>query len=654
MTRSVVSVKTLKGLLFYLAVVLACLGAASSSAVDSQVKDAGKLRNKAKGIEPFQIAQGPVSPPAPGVSNITQLTAGETKEGVSITLESSGSLQYTAFKLQNPLRLVMDFPKTRKGILQNPVTVGKGVVDSVRPLYFDEAEVLRLEITLNKAASYEIVRVAGNKLVVNLKEAPKETPAQAPAPATAKAPALAEKSPKPAGDKAAAEAASEKQEREAVFTEERCIVHFSGSKEPISMDFQNAQLSNIFRILAEVSGFNIVLAPSVQGTINVRMVDVPWNQALELIVKNNGLVKQCFEKNVRILPMESLVKEEETRAKAKLNRRLAVRDEALGADLETEIVVINYADLVGPNKNKPDPSTSELVKALTALKSERGQISADPRTNTVIISDIRPRLVEMINVIKAVDHPTQQVLIEARIVEVRHDVAQALGIQWGGTGTAITSKEFPSTIKVGPSTATNPGFVVDLGQTSKILPGAAAGIGLSLGSLAKDVVLDAQLTALETEGKLKILSSPKVTTMDNREAKIQSGSKIPYSTVSQDGTKIEFVDAALELLVTPHITSEKTVLMKIQAKKNSADFSHTVGGGVPTILTKEASTELLIRDGDTTVLGGLYENTVSRDDKRVPFLHQIPLLGNLFKGFFKEDIVNELLIFITPTVVKNL
>ncbi|MBI5427384.1 MAG: type IV pilus secretin PilQ [Nitrospinae bacterium] len=645
--------KPLRGLLFYLSIVLIFVGTSGSAAPDFQKRRAvAKEGAAASGrVELAQVPQSPRKPsPEPEFFTITRLTAEEGKDGVAVTVESSGNLQYTAFRLHNPLRLVMDIPKTRMGVFQDPMTVNKGVVESVRPLFFDEAQVLRLEIALKQPTAYEIVRSANNKVQVNLKEAP----AMAAVPSPAVPAPAAEAKPVPAeAAKATPAKTGEPEQSMTMFTEEQCYKLLAGSKEPISMDFQNAQLTNIFRILSEVSGFNLVLSPSVQGTVNARLLDVPWNQAMELILKNNNLSRQCFEKIVRIVTVKEVAAEEEDRRAAKERKQKANREALLAGELETEMITINYADITGPNKNIPNPDNSELVKALKAVKSERGQISVNPRTNTLILSDVRPRLNEMINVIKRVDHPTPQVLIEARIVEVNRDIAQNLGIQWGSSGTFVTAKDFPSTVKFGSSTATNKGFLVDLAQAEKILPNSGAGIGLSLGSLAKDVVLDIQLTALETEGKLRILSSPKVTTMDNREARIQSGRKIPYATVSQDGTKIEFVDATIELLVTPHITDDKTILMNIQAKKNSADFSKTVQG-VPTILTKEARTELLIRDGDTTVLGGLYENTVSQNDKRVPFLHKMPLLGNLFKAFIKQDIVDELLIFITPSVVKNL
>lgn len=646
--------KPLRGLLFYLSIALIFVGTSGSAAPDFQKRRAVSKEGAAASgrVELAQVSPSQQKPSSePEFHAITHLTAEEGKDGVTVTVESSGSLQYTAFRLHNPLRLVMDIPKTRMGVFQSPMTVNKGVVESVRPLFFDEAQVLRLEIALKQPTSYEIIRSANNKVQVNLKEAP--AMAAVPAPAAPQAP-VAETKPVPAeAAKPTPAKKAEAEESMTMFTEEQCYKLLSGSKEPISMDFQNAQLVNIFRILSEVSGFNLVLSPSVQGTVNVRLLDVPWNQAMELILKNNNLSRQCFEKIVRIVTVKEVAAEEEDRRAAKERKQKANREALLAGELETEMITINYADITGPNKNIPNPDNSELVKALKAVKSERGQISVNPRTNTLILSDVRPRLNEMLNVIKRVDHPTPQVLIEARIVEVNRDIAQNLGIQWGSSGTFVTAKDFPSTVKFGSSTATNQGFLVDLAQAEKILPNSGAGIGLSLGSLAKDVVLDIQLTALETEGKLRILSSPKVTTMDNREARIQSGRKIPYATVSQDGTKIEFVDATIELLVTPHITDDKTILMNIQAKKNSADFSKTVQG-VPTILTKEARTELLIRDGDTTVLGGLYENTVSQNDKRVPFLHKMPLLGNLFKAFIKQDIVDELLIFITPSVVKNL
>ncbi len=568
-----------------------------------------------------------------GVTRLTNVSTESIGGGVSVTLESSGMLQYTAFKLQKPLRLVMDFPKTTQGVLKSTQTIGKGVVDSLRPIYFQEAEVLRLEFALNQTASYEILRPEANKLVINFQPARQSSRVQ-----------LAQNRGQMVGSNSGAmqnnSQRSGMSSKMASFSEDNCLKILGGEKERISLDFQNARIVNIFRILSEVGGFNVILSPNVKGSTNIRLVDVPWNQAMELILKNNGLGKQCFGNIVRLAPQTTLAAEEKARKTAKQEKKLADMEERLAGELETEIISVNYAAL------------EELTKSLDNLKSERGRITADPRTNTLIITDINDNLLDMMTVVRTLDIPTRQVMIEARIVEVNRNASKDLGIQWGGSFNGSTNNEFPATINAGSSTNTTDDFIVDLPNAGSLLAGNAAGVGLSLGSLSKDFILDLQISALEEQGLGRTLSSPKVTTLDNREAKIQSGRKIPYATVSQDGTRIEFVDATIELTVTPHITADQNVLMTIQAKKNAADFTNNIDG-VPTITTKEAFTEVLVADSETTVLGGLYENAVNNSTSKVPFFADIPVLGYLFKNFSDLDTVDELLIFITPTIVLN-
>lgn len=583
----------------------------------------------------IQVAQASDSS-APGVSSLTNVDALPGVEGVSVTLESSGSLQYTAFKLQKPLRLVMDFPKTRQGVLNSKMTVGEGILESIKPMYFEEAQVLRLEFALKEASAYEIQRPRDNTLIVTFKKADNKNMAQESSGSSSQS----ERKPV-GGVSQSSRMGSQEEVKSARFSEERCLKILGGEKPPISLDFQNAQLVNIFRILSEVGGFNIILAPSVGGSTNIRLVDVPWNQAMELILKNNGLGKQCFDNIVRVATQENMAAEDKARKNAKTAKKEADLEERLAGELFTEVVQISYA------------SITELQSSMDTMRTERGRVTIDSRTNTMILTDIPASLQDMIQVIENLDKPTSQVMIQARIVEVNRNAAKNLGIQWGGNFQGNTSKEFPATVEGGSSTNTTDDFIIDLPNAANLIPGNVAGIGLTLGSLAEDVLVDIQISALEEQGKLRTVSNPRVTTLDNKEARIQSGRRIPYQTVSQDGTRVEFVDANIELRVTPHITVNQTVLMTIAATKNAADFTNTAANGVPTITTKEAFTEVLVNDAETTVLGGLYENSMARNTSQVPFFGDIPWLGSLFKNFSDADTVDELLIFITPTIVKN-
>ena len=568
------------------------------------------------------------------------------EEGQSsiVSIESTQAVQYTAFKLLNPLRLVLDFSKMDKGNLTSRIQVDKGIVNSIRPIHFEEAGVLRLEIVLNQSADYEINKPEKNKLIVRLRSS-----GQVSGQEMAQAPSMKEAAPskKEFYKKSLRGAASLLDEaQEASLNEDTCFPMLYGEKEVISLDFQNADVRNLFRIFAEISGLNVILSPEVGGSVNIRMMDVPWNQAMEIILTNSALGRECFGNNIVRVATKVVLAAEASALVAEKNRAVADRTtERDSQDLVTEVVRINHADI------------TELSTSLTALRSARqdGRITVDTRTNTLILNDLRHHVNDMLEAIKILDIPTPQVLIEAKIVEISKSFTQELGIQWGLTGEAISSA--PGSLAINGSTNANTAadgsaFLVDLRQSTDIAGGSVSGFDLLLGGLLPGLDLNVRLEALEKQGKGRILSSPKVTTADNKEARIRSGKQIPYQVTSAEGNSIQFVDAELSLTVTPHVTSDNSVYMVIDATKNAADFTQLVGT-VPTITTKETHTEVLVGNGDTTVLGGIYESASTENKKAVPFLSKIPLLGFLFKSFADSDVITELLVFITPTIIET-
>ena len=568
------------------------------------------------------------------------------EEGQSsiVSIESTQAVQYTAFKLLNPLRLVLDFSKMDKGNLTSRIQVDKGIVNSIRPIHFEEAGVLRLEIVLNQSADYEINKPEKNKLIVRLRSS-----GQVSGQEMAQAPSMKEAAPskKEFYKKSLRGAASLLDEaQEASLNEDTCFPMLYGEKEVISLDFQNADVRNLFRIFAEISGLNVILSPEVGGSVNIRMMDVPWNQAMEIILTNSALGRECFGNNIVRVATKVVLAAEASALVAEKNRAVADRTtERDSQDLVTEVVRINHADI------------TELSTSLTALRSARqdGRITVDTRTNTLILNDLRHHVNDMLEAIKILDIPTPQVLIEAKIVEISKSFTQELGIQWGLTGEVISSA--PGSLAINGSTNANTAadgsaFLVDLRQSTDIAGGSVSGFDLLLGGLLPGLDLNVRLEALEKQGKGRILSSPRVTTADNKEARIRSGKQIPYQVTSAEGNSIQFVDAELSLRVTPHVTSDNSVYMVIDATKNAADFTQLVGT-VPTITTKETHTEVLVGNGDTTVLGGIYESTSTENKKAVPFLSKIPLLGFLFKSFADSDVITELLVFITPTIIET-
>ena len=568
------------------------------------------------------------------------------EEGQSsiVSIESTQAVQYTAFKLLNPLRLVLDFSKMDKGNLTSRIQVDKGIVNSIRPIHFEEARVLRLEIVLNQSADYEINKPEKNKLIVRLRSS-----GQVSGQEMAQAPSMKEAAPskKEFYKKSLRGAASLLDEaQEASLNEDTCFPMLYGEKEVISLDFQNADVRNLFRIFAEISGLNVILSPEVGGSVNIRMMDVPWNQAMEIILTNSALGRECFGNNIVRVATKVVLAAEASALVAEKNRAVADRTtERDSQDLVTEVVRINHADI------------TELSTSLTALRSARqdGRITVDTRTSTLILNDLRHHVNDMLEAIKILDIPTPQVLIEAKIVEISKSFTQELGIQWGLTGEVISSA--PGSLAINGSTNANTAadgsaFLVDLRQSTDIAGGSVSGFDLLLGGLLPGLDLNVRLEALEKQGKGRILSSPRVTTADNKEARIRSGKQIPYQVTSAEGNSIQFVDAELSLTVTPHVTSDNSVYMVIDATKNAADFTQLVGT-VPTITTKETHTEVLVGNGDTTVLGGIYESASTENKKAVPFLSKIPLLGFLFKSFADSDVITELLVFITPTIIET-
>lgn len=582
---------------------------------------------------------------------VYQITAFSTKvelDGSSIIIiEATGPIQYTAFKLMNPLRLVLDFPNMRPGDLKERVEINKGVVDSVRPLYFEDAAVVRLEIALKNAAEYDIQKPRNNKIIVHLKEAPVEVAA-----------ALPETEPEtiPARQTGAKRVGSEEMlPLNQPQPTDPCFHLLSGKKEEISLDFQGANIRNLLRIISDISGFNLILSSTVSKSsekIHMRLLEVPWNTAFEVILANSKLGRKCAGNNIiRIDTLQSFAEEEEMKVAALNRQREEEESLRLTQDLITEVVRIDYADVneLADNLNKLLQSQSQGSGSGGGGRSQRrGLITVDVRTNTLILNDIPENIHDMLELIKILDVRTPQVMIEARIVEMNKDFSEELGIQWGLTGGFGGQ---PDGVTVNGATSGSK-FLVDL------VPNAAtalstSGIGFVLGGLGRSAELNIQLNALETTSDTRILSSPKVTTLDNKEARIKQGFRIPFETTSADGTTTEFIDAELSLTVTPHITSDNYVLMEIDATNNTADTTFATASSPASISTKEAHTEVLVKSGDTTVLGGIYTSNISQKKEMVPLLSKIPILGYLFKNYEDVDKITELLIFVSPTIITQ-
>jgi len=438
---------------------------------------------------------------------------------------------------------------------------------------------------------------------------------------------------------------------------------FNGRK--ISLDLTDADITNVLRLIAEVSNLNIISGDDVRGKISLRLIDVPWDQAFDIILRTKGLGKVEEGNVVMVAPMQKIKRAETDRlASRKSKEKLE--------ELDIRLIPVNYA------------KASELEEHVKNILSNRGTVSTEDRTNTLIVRDVKASIAESVQLVKELDLPTPQVLIETRIVEATSTFARDLGIQWGvdyqdtggnrtfsvfgshtGENNTETAGQAPPVPGSGGGTdgsgasdnttftrasgASN--FAVNLPATGG--PGALGGLGFVLGMMGSSpLLLDLRLSAGENAGLTKIISRPRIVTLDNTEAKIEQGESIPFETTSATGTTTEWVDANLSLTVTPHITPDGSVLMKIKAASNQRG-GFTTASGAPSIQKKEASTNVLVKDGETTVIGGIVVSNNADTDNGIPFLKNIPVLGWLFKSESLSDSQTELLIFITPTIIRN-
>ncbi len=424
---------------------------------------------------------------------------------------------------------------------------------------------------------------------------------------------------------------------------------WKGSK--MSIDVQNADIKVFLGILADAGHLNLVMDQDVQGIYNFKFTDTPWDQILDVVLKNAGLGKEIQNGVLRVAKIKKLQEEEE-------DRRKLDEAKALAGPLQSITRPLSYAKV------------SEVKAIIEKMLTKRGSVILDDRTNTLIITDLSSNLVVIDDLISQLDVQIQQVQIEARVVEATGSYEKAFGVKWptastgaadltvGGNAAPWGAFDSPSWNSVNnrPGLGQNAAAVAfspgKEGVTSISSPAGEFWVSFLSNRFSVNFILQ----ALEKDGKIKIVSSPKVVTQNNKKAKILAGEKIPYPT-QQGGAQggaitVAFADANLELDVTPQITNEGTIIMDIKVEKAEADFSRTVNG-TPTILRKAIETQVLVRDGGTAILGGVYSNTTSDGTTGVPFLSKLPLIGWLFRNKTHEEKNAELLIFITPRIIKN-
>jgi len=421
---------------------------------------------------------------------------------------------------------------------------------------------------------------------------------------------------------------------------------------PISLDFEGVDLRAVLRTFADVSGLNMVIDPDVQGTVDIKLTDVPWDQALDVILRGNQLDYSVDGTIVRISRIKTL--EEENKARQSAAQAAAERAVQAGG-LTFETFPLSYAKAA---------DMAPLLKGSLRL-SKYGQVQVDTRTNTLIIADLPDQFPAIRELLKSLDRAEPQVEVEARIVQTTRDFARAIGVQWGLNGRVMpdigntTGLAFPNrgTLggRLGSQGPTDPRST-ELEQTGSAIrlgvPDATSAIGLALGAVNGAFNLDVALSALERTGKGRVLSTPRLTTQNNIQAEVAQGVQIPIQVVANNTVTVTFKDAVLVLRVTPQITAASTVIMKVEIENATADFSRQVNG-IPPVDTQRANTQVQIDDGATTVIGGIFVSQEQSTNDKTPLLHRIPLLGWLFKQERIEDESRELLIFITPRILKG-
>ena len=598
-------------------------------------------------------ADVPAMPPM-----VTAIEVRKEAERLSVAINGEGVLSHEAVRVDER-RLVIDIPHASSALRRPTVHVGHRLLKQIR--VGDHADKVRLVFDLGRQADY-VVEPRGAQLLVTVKDAPAgDSTLDSQVAAMAEAdlpPARIERVQE--GGKARAvvhravpafrvrpiQMMTEPEAVEKHTPKEDLVVgetRYNGRR--ISLDFQQADISNVLRLIAEVSGFNIVIGDGVKSKVTMKLMSVPWDQALDMILKMNGLGKIKQGNILWIDTLANIAKQEDEEARAK----------------DAKVKAEDLVDRVFYIRNL---QATELMTSLRQNLSPRGLMQISQGTNALVVRDTETKMTVLKQLIEGLDLEVPQVQIEARIVQADTVYARGLGVQWGVVNTDIGTNTFSSvgnlTGAFAPAAGTGStviprDFLVNLPAQVAGLP-SVPGIGYTFGKLAPGFGLDLRLSAGELLGLAKVIAAPKITTLDKREAKISQGESIPFQTTSLQGTQTTFVDANLELNVTPQITSRdpkeigKQIMMRVRATRNAVGARSNPAG--PSIDRREANTQVIVRDGETMVIGGVFIDTQNNNVQGVPYLSRIPVLGWLFKNKSESVSKQELLIFLTPSIVK--
>ncbi len=610
-----------------------------------------------------------------------------TEDGKSVTIKADGSVDYKYFALKNPERMVVDFKGISKNLAPSKIE-GKGIISQIRTnLFKSDPEVMRVVLDLQQEANFRVFKT-DDGAVVTADESfnPSKIEAKNSAVKNESLPQMAEVRPsielssnnnqtivaekksaefpavteindsktledisvelkplhsnpssefKNYDDLFVAQDSSAKSEAKSapapvvpLSFKEKTIsggeVQYTG--QPISLSLKDADIKDVLRLFHDVSKLNIVVHPSVTGKVTIDLENVPWDQAMDIVLKNNGL-DYIYENNVIWVASSS-----------EISRKFADKQR-----LEED--KLNSEPPVTFTKRLSYAKAQTMKSILDKFLSSKGDIYTDDRTNSVIIKEVPSRKDGIVKLLETLDFATQQVLIEARIVESTVSWRSQFGISWGG-GTATSSNNFPNNQTGFPNWMTGD-FAIN------VPPPASNGyIDLVFGNLAGTFNLDVRLSALENTGRGRVISAPKVMTQDNEKASIESGRQIPVPIATADKVSVMYVNATLKLDVTPHITADGNITMDVDITNDAVDFQNQQAGTPPPIFKKQAKTVLKVRDGQTVVIGGIFVTSEGISQQGLPFLSKIPVLGWLFKNRTKNRDNSELLIFLTPKIIR--
>jgi type IV pilus assembly protein PilQ len=631
------------------------------------------------------VAPAPAGAPATRVDAIEVLASGGSGDDSVIRIAGDGEFPYSSFILNGPDRFVIDLEGVMNRSARSSVPVEGGIVERVRVAQFKPAPrpVSRVVFDLRKGSVPAIERTA-NALVVSFgssaapqrgvvvspgagasrsvaapaqdmpapsdlalaqntrpasdieveEAAANPAPTPTPVPPTRRGPSMVDVKPstsRPGPTEVPATggnlgAAIQSFQTETLGDSQRTYVG-----EPIDLKVTNADVTDVLRTFAQISGLNIVVQPGVSGVVTAELENVPWDQALEQILKINGLGYEVEGNVMRIAPTAIL------RQEAQEKQQLA-QAKALSIPLQTIYRRLSYAGA--------EQIATLLRSGSAGLLSQRGSVIVDSRTNSLIIKELPAYMDTIVSVIDRLDTPEPQVMIEARIIETTKRFTREFGIDWGFSG--ISSAATGNTTGL---IFPNNGAVV--GNVNVPGGGDAGTLAFRLGNVLNTFQLDVALQAAESEGLINILSAPKVATLNNQQASIESGLQIPVQTIANNTVTVQYVAATLSLSVTPQVTAEGTVMMDVDIAKREPQLAFLVPGATNApIATKQATTRLLVRDGGTAVIGGIYKVSTDQGEDRVPGLSNIPIIGNLFKNKSRREENEELLIFITPRIIK--